>query len=128
MSKKDQEKLKIDVIRLINLRGLVLSQRSEFKKKEQFALEVSFDYGSEVNYLIFNDIYNMMEWQENLEKSVEFSQWLRSLIELTRDHNKDLTDQLRAKTTQIMSEIQVFDPYQMPKIIDFIENAKTKKR
>jgi hypothetical protein len=34
MSKKDQEKLKIDVIRLINLRGLVLSQRSEFKKKE----------------------------------------------------------------------------------------------
>jgi hypothetical protein len=60
MPKKDQEKLKVEIIKLTDIKSLELSEKTDFIKKGQYALELIFN-GS-LYYLISYDVYQLKEW------------------------------------------------------------------
>ena len=94
-----------------NLHGppLALSVRPEFEKKQQYALELKVVDREEVTYLISNDVYQLNEWQFNLERAMLFSHWLKKLIAFVKANSEALTKDLRRQLNGILLFVQKFD-------------------
>ena len=111
MQKKDQEKYKIEVMKLSNIESLVMSDKSDFKKKGQFALEVHFqnkeksEGKTDLYYLIAYDVYQIKEWHEAIEKCRAFSNEVKNLIEFVKKNKHVITDSLRLKLDATLLKI-----------------------
>lgn len=127
LSKKEQEKMGVEVFKLIEIRGPQLnrSTRPEFEKRHQYALELMIKKTKTENtliYLIFNDVVQLDQWQNSLEKSIEFSIWLKQVISFVKENEATLTAALKHKMTETLLFIQSFDSSRDQIEIQFVEN------
>ena len=85
MPKKDQDKNEMDVIRLSQITNVCISEKQDFVKKGQYALELQMD--QTVLFLVFNDVYNMKSWEQALKSAIKLTNWLKSLISFLKENN-----------------------------------------
>jgi hypothetical protein len=126
MSKKDQEKYKIEIIKLEDIKSIEVSDKADFKKKSQYALELIF--GPTTYYLVANDIYQLKDWQTTLHKSMFLSNWIKTLIHFFKHNQQSITTKLSSKLSEIMQFISAFDLSKNKVLIDFVESHEDKKK
>ena len=64
----------MDVIRLSQITNIGMSEKPDFVKKGQYALELQLDQTT--LFLVFHDVYNMRAWEQALKSAIKLTKWL----------------------------------------------------